>query len=388
MNSVAGSHGIFDPKWGVLVSTLQEEGLSPQQIECAKNELAEVILNPEKPVSERARDLYAMVFPKNRKEMISAIKNEILAFTEKKIKEVLSDSTTDVQQMLTELQQPCSFIAKKIQELRRLGVSDIDTWYFHHTDFTYSASIREERAKAVVNEIVSEFFAGFPTSFPTMAHLLVTRKIGHASTTHLPSFPDVSNSIQLLKRLADLGDRAAQQELSSVYEWNTIGDDESKTSSNLTMRERIDGLRMLALAGHKYSQYRLGSVCFHRSIGHDAVPDNIGGLPENMRKKYLSELWDKKDSHSFYRIQMICSNILGEIAVNSQVESRLTMLYEMAQKGNETAFRKLIEAYIRNRLDENDKKESLNLTEAERLDKIFELRKCNPDCFDVYMADA
>lgn len=383
MSSIENYRGSFDPKWGALTTRLQEEGYNPAQIEEAKSGFVTAVNHPSEAVSKEVQALYAKVFPENRNEIILGIKKEVLEFTEQKIKKVLDSNPEDVQEQLSQLLQPGSYIEEKLRELRQLGESSVTGWYFYHTYCCFSSEERKVRVEAVVDEVVRDFFNGMPTSFPMMAHILGDRKIGYSPISHLSPISDIQRSIQLLNCLAGLGEKEAQYKLSFAYTWNHIGSDEQKENLNLPIENRIQGLRRLALAGHAWSQYELGGVCFHERFGHDGVP----GMTEEVRRKYIQELWDNEVSHNYYLQTIVRKNRIGDLPYGLSLQQRLHILHERAQKGDENAFRSLFGAYTCNRLDEDNVEESLKLTQTERLEKLNGLRVYSPKLFDLCIAD-
>lgn len=376
----------YDPKWGALLTNLQDEGYSPSQIEEAKTLLTSTIKNPSTPITAEIQALYAKVFPKNRKELILEIKEELLAFTEARIRNILENSPEPItiQRELRELLQADSYIEEKLRALWQLGECESVNWYFYHCCSSYSAEERKAKAEAIVEEVVRNFFDGTPTSFPMMAHILGERKTAYSSISHLSPISDIPQSMQILSRLADLGEKEAQSKLSWVYTYNKIGSDQDEVDLNLTKEKRLEELRRLALAGHAWSQYELGNACYHQALGRDSIS---GILTEEVRRKYIQELWDCEVPHNYYLQAIVKDNRIGDLPYGLSLENRLNILHDRAQKGDKEAFSTLFSSYTNNRMGRDKDGDSLNLTQTARMEKLKELRAYNQKFFDAHMTN-
>ena len=374
MSHIPSNFGVFDPKWGTLAATLQYEGWTGEQVEQAKSDLRVASQNPHIPVSQEVQTLYSKVFPKNRRKEIDSIKKEVRLFIEQKLKEVLEGTPEEAQQTLSGLLQPGSYIDEQMRRLRQLGECKVTGCYFYNTYSHYSAEERNRRVEAVVQEVICDFFDGLPTSFPMMAHILQERIIGFTKISHIPPVSDVPQSLQILRRLADIGVENAQKGLSSTYAWNTIGTESEEVGLQQKVNDRINELRKLALAGQAPSQYELGSACYHMKLGSDSIQD----FSEEERRRYIQELMDNEVSFNYYVLAVICANKIGELPLGFTLEKRFAILHERAQNGDNNALHSLYDAYRDNKLGDD----KLQLTQAQRFEKLKSLRQYNPTYFD------
>jgi hypothetical protein len=379
MNNVVNGLGGFDPHWGMLVHSLEQEGHSVDEIEAAKAELADVIKKPSLAISAAAKALYARVLPANNKEIIKSVKKELLVFTENKIRELLTATPEQAEQAKKDLLQPDSSIQQALRLLRQLGDPSTTCWYFYETHNYYSKEERKSAVADVAHKVVQDYFNGVPTSFATMAKFLQDRKISHTKISRIVPFSDIEQSLQIIQRLADLGVKQAQDALSWSYEWNDIGNDKEKVNLQKPMESRLAGLRNLALAGHKYSQNVLAGACHHKILGHDQITD----FSDQSRRAQIQELQANEVSGTFYMQVIISENKIGKLPFGLSLEERFAMLHARAAKGDKHALDSLFNAYWKNKLGDD----RLALTPTERLANIEGLRAYNPSEIDIQMQE-
>ena len=358
--------GTWDPKWGALITNMQEEGFNSAQIEEAKKSLSAVI-NRTTSVTAETQAIYAKVMPKNRKEIVKKIKEELLTYTEQKINEILAGASNNFQE---------SFIEDALLKMEQLGKPDAINWYFYHIYSTHSES--KTKVEKMVSDLFRDFASGAPTSLPLVSAILSRRYIGHVKLAHVWPVSDISLSFQILQRLADLGVSHARGRLGWAYDWNKIGEE----NLGLSMENRLEGVRKLALAGHAMSQYYLGYACFHKKLGHDS----IHFMDEGVRRGWIQELWNHEVPHNYYLTSIVGHNRIGDLPYGLSVKQRFNILLNRAKNGDVDAFNVLFKAYKNNQIDENDP--SLNLTQEERKNKIEELKTVNPGLYNTCMAPA
>lgn len=378
MSTIQDGLRSFDPQWGALIATLKGEGYSLEQIEKAKDDLREAVMNPQIAVSQEVQSLYSKVLPQNHTELISLVKKELLDFTEQKIREVLNGDPELAEKTLHDLLKPDSYIDSKLRLLIQLGECRIAGWYLHHISPHISDKEEEERVKAIAQVVIRNFSDGIPTFFPMMAEILYTRKIDTRTISHLSPVSDVAQSLQIVARLAELGVKNARDKLCWIYSDNEIGTGPVEVPLNLQINARIDGLWELALAGHSKSQYELGHACSSRSLGYRSGADPIPDFSETKRRSFVQELMDCEVPFNFHITSFICQNKIGELSFGLPLDTRLTMLHERANKGDENAFRSLYTALRDNKLGDD----RLTFTHEERVATFKALRNYQPCLYD------
>jgi hypothetical protein len=363
----------WDPKWGALNANLEAEGFNSTQIDEAKNVLTDVI-NRGASVTAETRGIYAKVFPKNRIEIVKTIKEELLNYTEQKILGILAGPSEPIRE---------SVIEDLLLKMSQLGEPEGINLYFYHIFSTHGDE--KTKVEGLVNEVFRQFADGAPTSLTLVTQILSKRNIGHVSLAHLSPMSDALHSFQILQHLADLGVSYAMGRLGWAYTYNDIGSSPKQVKLGLSMKERLEGIRRLALAGHAMSQYHLGFACFHKKLGHDSIND----MDEGVRRMWVQELWDHEVPHNYYLTSIVQRNKVGDLPCGLSLEQRFNILLTRAKEGDNGAFAVLFEAYKNNRLDEENKEEpSLNLTQDVRKNKLEELKAVSPGHYDMHITSA
>jgi hypothetical protein len=368
----------FSLHYAALEENLRLENYTPEQINQAKENLTEVIKGS-KEITKEVQELYQKIFPKNRNKIILAIKQELKNFCVNTILDILADSPfkPKFEPSLEALHGIDSYIEDRLDALRRLGEAKITSWYFHHTYTSFQSNqARTSRAENIANSIIQEFSQGIPTSCASMAKIVRSRQFCYEPLVHIEPISDIDRSLEILKRLADLGDPTAQQELFKVVDFNTIGDNVNHKKINLSIEERIETLKKLAFDGHIPSQNMLANACIKNRIGFDNTT-----LSEAERKELIQKLLQIENTSSYHLLSIICDNKMGELPLGLSLERRFDMLYNRAKKGDSEAYKVLFHAYKNNRLCTD----RLNLCDELRLTKLNELKEINPKKWQEYL---
>jgi len=372
----------YDAKWGALIANLQDEGYSSAQINEAKNTLASIANDVV--ITAEMKTLYAKVFPKNQHECVAEIKKQLLEFTEEKIRSILDHPYKNLERERRELMQTGSFINERLWMLRSLGEVEVSNECCRRYVLDVYSVEGPARAEALINEVIRNFSWGAPVSFPMMASLLSKRKIQDCSFAHLFPISDVMQSMRILHRLADLGDKHAQNGLRVAYTRNSIGEDADKMLLSYTIEQRLQEIRKLALTGHAGSQYCLGAVCCHQALGEDLWSrDPCSFLTEQMRRQYIQELWECEVPYNYYLLRIIQENKIGELSYGLTLKERLEILHQRAEQGDEDALIMLYRAYKEDLFDGVHLSQGVDLSEEQRMNKMQELRARHPSVLNI-----
>lgn len=346
----------YDPYFGALSKNLQAEHCKREEIEQAKKDLSEAIQG-KREITPKIKELYRKTDPIDLEQKILSIKKEAIDFgfeTALGILEAPSCLTgkwdPEFKNFTTILN---SFIEKRVDALVKLGKVEALEKYMNiiYEEFQIP---EEEIIKSFTTQIFEEFSHGYPTACSAVSTFL---KVEIKNNTNPNS---AKHLLITLQRLANLGNAIAQTELRNIL---YLEESISTNTLQLSCKERIEGLKQLALSGHLSSQLSL--IQIYKSY---LQTNSLGGISSAKKRKIIRQLIKNENTRSQTFVKII------EFDRSQSLLNRIQILSTHSQKGCLDSFNCLFGAYVNNRLHE----EKLSLSKEERLAKLHELKMMNP----------
>ncbi|MFI5342669.1 MAG: hypothetical protein ACHQUC_00440 [Chlamydiales bacterium] len=349
----------LDLNWGFFDANLRKEGRSSQEISTLKEEFSSQVMDPNQPVSDRMKELYKKIFPKDSGSQIELIKKELHDQLKSLFSKISTNPSDDDETFLADFE--LEFV-NQLKMMSALGKTDYLMWYLFQKTRLSSAEGRRSFAQALLSDSWARCRTGQPAVFAMMPLLLHERVID-------------SEAQGLVSRFSTLGVEEVRDDLSKSLVYGS-------TAYNPTMRSvpqdlRLERLRDLALAGHPLSQNQYAGYLFHNDVG------GIFGRAQFDIKERLSEfkiLIDRETETNDYVTRFYAFNGSEHLDAQLSVEERISKLEMRANKGDKQAFTFLLNAYKNNFLYRFSPSRStaLNLTEQERWEKIWAMRSIDP----------
>ncbi|HSW86773.1 MAG TPA: histidine phosphatase family protein [Rhabdochlamydiaceae bacterium] len=215
-------------------------------------------------------------------------------------------------------------------------------------------------------KVYQDFQERKPISFSMLAKLIRDKRISYDSIESIPPFNDPKLSFDILKKLAALGVKEAEDALCWAYYYNQIG-------LGLSIEERLEGLRELAEQGNEMAQGKIGAV-YEENKFHDL---DICNLTEEQRKDGIESLFKIEGTrkHNFYITELCWNNGFDKLPYQLSLQERIDTLQARAKSGDHQSLDYLLLMCDENRIGDAERKSKIDLKwdAQQRLNKIEEL---------------
>ena len=310
---VYGKSGVFSG---------DEEGNAPQI-----KALRDFLWDPKDIATKELKELFQEAYPVEYQQEIQAVRRQLAKIAKGVIAQVCAGENI-VDEVNRSLASD-GIIGKLLSKLRYLG--DVE-------------SVKQlfERAGAfpdeLCHEVQVEYNEGYIGSIPTLVYIVGNRRFGRGEC----SFYSPEESIDILKKLSNLGYEKASDFLVSAYSENHLGRGAARVGLNLSRGERALGIRNLAEKGNFCALQTIGFIakngCLEKGVWRQS--------PE--QRKRLFTLGSQKEDLAKplqWITESLVFNRVGDVCLNISLDERLRQLHARASCQDAGAIRALYEAY-------------------------------------------
>ncbi len=366
----------IDPAWGFLGQNLRREGKSKEEIEAIQTRFSEHFLDETRPIDDWMRSIYQKTFlpAKEQKELIRRIYLYIKRKVEKLFLEYwASKAVYDQEKVMMALEKK---IGQQMSNLILLGQSSLFGGI--------SYNIFKSQGRIVFDpfsELVwTNYKEGKLVYFGLLARMLEWRDFLYLMPSDENPINDVKRSVQIINRLADLQVKEALHAKAQIYERNSIGKGRDSVKLTFTVAQRLTVLEELAQFNGLPYEETIAKIMYCGNIDGDKIR-----LSPAERGKYFQELVANETEFNFYITTYYEEDGGSGFRAGLGLTKCLAILEERAKRGDETAYKILIEVYIGNELGLCNKR-SLNMKPEARWKKLQELKPINAPLWTTRMA--